>query len=459
MGKGYALLFEQGCGKTLTAIAIAGRLYLDHKARRMLVLAPLSVCPVWGNELQKYADFPFTCTVLPEVKRHRKFDPRQRLRDGVTLDGLDIVVTNYDSLRAKETLQALMAWDADIVICDEAQRIKNQAAKQSKYAWMLGDQAEYKLLLTGTPVCNSPLDLWSQYRFLDPSVFGRSWWAFRAYYAIMGGFDNKETLGVRHLGELARRAHSIASRVRKEEALELPEYVTETYYCELETNTRKLYDQLRDTGSVELRGEARINAPAVIARMQKLSQLTGGWYNAEGNPIRVSYAKQTVCEDIIMDILDSDPTRKVVLFCHYVAEIKELSEEIRRLWERHTNGAGADVVRSMWGETPKEERGKIVEEFQSAPKVRVFVAQTHTAGLGITLHAADTVIFYSPDFSYADYAQARDRIHRIGQTRPCTCIHLCARNTIDELAFAALEAKKGLADSCVDNWKMILGKG
>jgi SNF2 family DNA or RNA helicase len=110
----------------------------------------------------------------------------------------------------------------------------------------------------------------------------------------------------------------------------------------------------------------------------------------------------------------------------------------------------------MYGATPPEERGRIVEEFQSDPDVRIFIAQTHTAGLGITLHAADTCIFYSPDFSYTDYAQARDRIHRGGQTKKCTCIHLCCRNTIDELAFAAIEQKKGLADNAVDLWRSFL---
>jgi len=399
--------------------------------------------------------------VLPELpSRNRKAkNARQRLADGVTLDGLDVVVTNYDSIRAPVLLAALTAWDADLIVCDEAQRIKNQASKQSKCAWQLGDQARYKLLLTGTPVCNSPLDLWSQFRFLDPSVFGRSWWAFRAHYAIMGGYENKETLGVRYLGELSKKAHSIASRVRKEEALDLPEYVTETYYCELEPNTRKLYDQMRDRGGIELYGQ-HVTAPVVIARMNKLSQLTGGWVASDEGPwTRVSYAKESTCEDIVFDILESDPERKVVIFCHYVEEIKALGESIRKHWSRRTNDVETDIVRVMWGDTPKESRGEIVQEFQTDPAIRVFIAQTHTAGLGITLHAADTVIFYSPDFSYADYAQARDRIHRIGQTKPCTCIHLCARNTIDELAFSALAAKKGLADACVDNWRSILGKG
>lgn len=456
MGKGYALLFEQGCGKTLTAIAIAGRLYLDGKAKKMLVLAPLSVTPVWPKEIYQYAAFPTTTTVLPELGRRGLPLQQKRLRAGTAYDGLDIVVTNYESLRSGPTYDALAAWQADIIICDESQRIKNFKAVQSKLAQALGDRAKYKLILTGTPVCNTPLDFWSQYRFLDPTVFGRSWWAFQSRYAIKGGFDNKQTIGVRYLGELSRKAHAIASRVRKEDALDLPPYVTETYYCELEPATRQVYEKLRDQGAIELYG-TKVTAQQVITQMLRLAQIAGGWLPVEEPPRRISWAKQGLCADIIQDILESDPHRKVVVFCRFVPEIKALMEDFNRPVNAH--GFGVDSTVGMWGEIPGKERGELVERFQTDPKCRIFVAQTHTAGLGITLHAADTAIFFSPDFSYADYAQARDRIHRIGQTRPCTCIHLCARGTIDEMAFAAVAAKKGLADSCVDNWKIILGKG
>jgi len=456
MGKGYALLFEQGCGKTLTAIAIAGRLYLDGKAKKMLVLAPLSVCPVWPKEMDQYAAFPHTVTALSELGRRGLPLQQKRLRAGTAYDGLDVVVTNYESLRSKPTYDALTAWDADIIICDESQRIKNWKAATSKLAQGLGDQARYKLILTGTPVCNTPLDFWSQYRFLDPSVFGKSWWAFQSRYAIKGGYDSKQTIGVRFLGELSRKAHTIASRVRKEDALDLPPYVTETYYCDLEPATRAVYDELRDRGAIELYG-TQVTAQQVITRMLRLAQIAGGWLPEEDPPRRISWAKHGLCADIVQDILESDPHRKVVVFCRFVSEIKALLADFNRTPQMGGFGEGSTV--GIWGDVPGKERGELVERFQTDPKCRVFVAQTHTAGLGITLHAADTVIFYSPDFSYADYAQARDRIHRIGQTRPCTCIHLCARGTIDELAFAAVEAKKSLADSCVDNWKIILGKG
>ena len=118
--------------------------------------------------------------------------------------------------------EALANWNPDMIICDESQRIKTPGAKQSKAMHRLGKRAKYKLTLTGTPVTQGPLDFFSQYKFLDPSIFGNSYYAFRARYAVMGGYERKQVVGYNNLPELIRKAHSIAFRVTKEEALDLP---------------------------------------------------------------------------------------------------------------------------------------------------------------------------------------------------------------------------------------------
>jgi SNF2 family DNA or RNA helicase len=460
-GKGYALLFEQGCGKTLTAVAIMGRLYLDRKVKKLLVLAPLSVCPVWPKEFAQYADFPTHCIVMPElIAGNQKKRLFENMEKQTLYDGLNIIVMNYEALRTKRVFEAVQSWMPDAVICDESQRIKNPQAQQSKAAHAIGDIAKYKLILSGTPVCNTPLDYWSQYRFLDKSVFGPSYYAFRNRYAKHGGFQNHEVIGILHLGELSGKAHSIASRVRKDDALDLPPYITQTLYCELEPLARAAYETLERVGAIELEAVGKVTAPMVITRMMRLAQLTGGYFvgmngNApEETPQAVSTAKVILLKDTVKDLVDAG--HKVVIFCRFVPEIKLLYEVLTDMFKTTGMAQYYEPVRMMYGDTPGEERGRIVEEFQTDPDIKVFIAQTHTAGLGITLHAADTCIFYSPDFSYTDYAQARDRIHRGGQTKPCLCIHLCCRDTIDELAFAAIEQKKGLADSAVDTWRSFL---
>ena len=116
---------------------------------------------------------------------------------------------------------------------------------------------------------------------------------------------------------------------------------------------------------------------------------------------------------------------------------------------------GPGSTRSIWGEVPSKDYGQAVEDFQTDPQVRLFVAQIQAAGAGITLHAAHTAIFYSLDYSYLNYDQAKARIHRIGQRQPCTYIHLVAKDTIDEEVLAALAAKKNIAEDIVDNWRRV----
>ena len=138
--------------------------------------------------------------------------------------------------------EALKEFNADMIICDESQRIKTHNAQQSKAIHELGDAAKYKLILSGTPVQNDAIDIWSQYRFLDRTVFGDSYYAFRGRYAIMGGFNNKKIVGYKDLDGLVRKEHSIAFRITKEEAIDLPEQTFETRQIEMTKKERNLYD-------------------------------------------------------------------------------------------------------------------------------------------------------------------------------------------------------------------------
>lgn len=218
--KGFGFLFEMGCGKTLTAIATMGALYQQHRIERVLVVAPTSVCSVWPHDLQQFAAFPYHCETLLGEKKKR-------------LEGLDalevwpfaslkIAVINYESTHRDGIFDALVEYDADLIICDESQRIKNHSAAQSKALHKLGDKARYKLALSGTPVQNNAVDLYSQYRFLDPAVFGSNFFAFRNRYCVMGGYGQHQIVGYQHMEQLIQKEHSIAYRVTKAECLDLP---------------------------------------------------------------------------------------------------------------------------------------------------------------------------------------------------------------------------------------------
>lgn len=166
--------------KTITAIAVAGRSYLNGKINKLLIAAPKSIVPVWIEELEKFADFEYTAATL-EGDSSKKIKMLKRLQN---FKGLQIAVVNFESLWRIE--KEIIKWKPDMIIVDESSKIKNPQAKQSKTLHRLGKIARYKMILTGTPIQNNPLDFFSQYKFLDENIFGTSFYAFRSKYTIMG---------------------------------------------------------------------------------------------------------------------------------------------------------------------------------------------------------------------------------------------------------------------------------
>ena len=442
---GFGLLFEMGCGKTLTAVAIMGALYRQRKITRVLVVAPSSVCSVWPHDLAAFAAFPYEVRVLLGEKKQR-LEALHSLTDYPnTANRLLVAVINYEATHREGIFEALEGYAADLIICDESQRIKNPRAAQSRAVQMLGDRAACRLILSGTPVQNSVVDLYSQYRFLDPGVFGANFYAFRNRYCQMGGYGGHEVVGFQHMDELVRKEHSIALRVTKAECLDLPGQTFVRRYVQLEPEARRLYAQIARASCAELENGEHVTASIVLTKLLRLMQLTGGFVQADGGdrPRPAGSAKLDALADILEDYVQ-EAGQKLVVFARFRPEIAAICQLLEQRGIRYGR---------IDGEVPMDQRGAIVETFQQDPGVKVFVAQIQTAGLGITLHAASAAVFYSLDFSYANYAQALARIHRIGQAQSVTYIHLLAEHTVDEQVLDALERKEDLARTIVDGWK------
>ena len=432
-GGGCALLMEQGTGKTLTSIAVAGRAFLNGLIKRVLVVAPASVVPVWPSEFEVHADFPHDVRALEGSTAKRA---AQLEAWGTDPHKLQVAVINYEG--TWRLLDELLAWCPDMIISDEVQRVKSPSARQSKAVYKIAQICKYRMGLTGTPVTQGPLDIWGEYRAIDPSIFGGSFWAFKARYAICGGFNGKQVVGYRNLPELIEKAHRIAFRVTKAEALDLPEFTDQTLYCELESSAMSLYQAMKQESVVELESGAVITATNVLSRLLRLSQLTGGFLGDE----HVSKAKIKLLEETLIDFLNAG--KKVVIGARFIPEIRAILHMLE-----HDEVGFAYIT----GAVKMADRGEEVKRFQTDPDCKVFVAQEATAGLGITLTAADTEILYSYDYSYAYYEQFRARIHRISQKNACTYIHLVARGTVDEKIRQVLMKKKDVADMIVDNWR------
>ena len=424
---------EMGTGKSLTAIAVAGRLFLESKVERMLIVAPLSILGVWQEEFRKFADFEYSLVILNggESKKIEK------LRQMPT-SGLQVAVINYESAWRLE--KELVAWDADLIVCDEGHKIKTHNIAASKCMHRLGAKARYRMLLTGTIITNKAIDVFSPYKFLNPAVFGNSFYAFRNRYFDMTGYGNHTpVLKANMADELTRRIHSIAFRATKAECLDLPETTEIVQRVELESQAKQLYQQLVRDSYAPIKG-GEITAANVLTRLLRLSQLTGGFLRGDETDRveRVSSAKL----DALSDIVDSaaQDGGKLVIIARFLPEIEAITAMLER------KAIGYSLITGA-----VKDRDEQVRRFQTDSDVTVFVGQIATAGLGITLTAADKMVFYSLDYSMSNFEQTKARIHRVGQRNPCTYLYLVAEGTVDGKVFNALRDKADLAKSLIDD--------
>ena len=434
-GGGAALLMEMGTGKTLTSIGIVGQLWKERRIARLLIVAPLSILGVWRDEFDKFAGYDYCLSVL-EGTAARKADTIRHMAG----KSLQVLVINYESAWRME--KELAGWRPDMIVCDEGHKIKTHNIAASKAMHRLAAKAKYRLLLTGTVITNKPIDVFSQYKFCDPAIYGNSFYQFRNRYFDMVGFGGYTPVMKRSMeGEFTERLHSIAFRATKAECLDLPEFTDIVQRIDLEPQAMRVYRQLVRDSYAEL-AEGSVTVTNVLSQLLRLSQLTGGYVGNDdaGGVTQVSTAKL----DALADLVDGAVAdgRKIVVIARFVPEIHAIGKMLEKKKIRYAQISGE--IR---------DRDAQIAAFQNDPDVPVFIGQIATAGLGITLTAASLMVFYSLDYSMSNYEQTRARIHRVGQKNECTYIHLVARGTVDEKVLKALHDKANLAKSLVDDYR------
>lgn len=392
--------------------------------------------------MKKFAAFDYSITILTGSKPQRL----KKIDQAMKSKGLQILVTNYESTWRDGMAEALDDFGADLILCDESQRIKSHDSKQSKRLHQMGDAVKYKLILSGTPVQNHVVDIYSQYRFLNPDVFGRNFYAFRNNYCVLGGWQNKVIVAEKNIEDLTKKMYGCAYRVTKAEALDLPEQVFVNIMLDFEPKEREVYNWLNRQSVVELEtGEC--TATTILTKLLRMQQFTGGYLQADDSDRveKVSDVKMKALSDILDDhVIDAD--KKLVIFAKFRNEIDNIKKLV---------ASKGICFSAIYGDIKLEDRGEIIKDFQENPTTKVIICQIQCAGLGITLTAADTCVYYSLDYNYANYAQSIGRIHRIGQTNKCTYLQLVIKNTIDEKILKALENKGNLAKNVVDNWRTV----
>jgi len=452
----FALFMEMGTGKSKVILDTAAWLYARGEIDALLVVAPNGVHRNWiVNETP--AHLPDHCQPVLAFWSASPNKPVQASLDVLwqpKRQGLRVLAMNVDAFateRGKAYARKFLNAFRCLMAVDESSRIKTPKAARTKALIALGKYAKYRRILTGTPVTQSPLDLYAQFKFLNEDLLGfASYYAFRNRYAILKRSMNRgagvwydEIVGFQNLDELKAVTGAHSYRVTKVECLDLPPKVYERRYIELTKEQRQLYDRLKKDYVAEFSG-AQINAAMALTRLLRLQQVTGGFApecDELGQVIKVHpVGSKNPKLEALLEIVE-EAEGKIIIWARFRKEIEAIADALRKEY-------GIRSTVEYHGSVSDADRQDAIELFQSASArgARFFVGQPHSGGLGLTLTAASVVVYFSNDFSLETRLQSEDRAHRIGQAKSVTYVDLEALNTIDQKVIDALRNKKDMAD-------------
>lgn len=429
--KAAGVFAEMGVGKSLICLSL-----LEHwDISRALIVCPKAVMPVWESEFAKHTE-GWRVEVLNQNSVANKAVAMQKALKIANGDRIAIV-TNYESAWRPPLDKMFMQQPPDVLVLDESHRIKAPGGQASRYFARLGPKIRRRLALTGTPAPHSPLDLYAQYRTLDPSIFGFSFTRFRARYALLGGYGNHQILKFINLEELHEKMYRIAYRVRAEDVLDLPPVMEQTITFELSPKAQKIYRALELDLMAEIGEDKIISVPNVLTKLLRLQQLTGGWLTPDGasRPERVDHGKAEALKDLLEDM----GTEPVVIFGRFHGDLDAARIVCDSLKLTHCELSG---------------RANDSDRFHKG-KAQVLIAQIRSGSLGIDLSRARYEIFYSTGVSLGDLEQAKKRVDRPGQTRPVTVYYLAGRKTVDEKIILALGKRADLVKFIIDDMRHV----
>ena len=443
----HAYFMEMGTGKSKVAIDNIALLYERGDINSALIVAPKGVYDNWvQGEIPIHLPDRIERKVLRWVpSTTKKFQSELEEFINEPFDGLKLFVMNVEAFSSSKGTKAagtfLFKNKENMTIVDESTTIKNRKAQRTKNLMLLTKYSKYRRILTGSPVTKSPLDLFSQCNFLDERSLGfNSFFAFQSRYAVvqkrvMGARSFQEITGYRRLDELNEKLFNFSTRVLKQDCLDLPEKIYVRRQVPLSDEQAKVYLQMKKLALAKSENGQLATTESVLTQIMRLQQICCGFFQPDEGPIQPLKNNRLKELTGITDELSG----KAIIWASYTHDIQQIAEAL-------TQKFGSNSVALYYGQTPQDERQEIVREFQDPnSSLRFFVGQPKTGGYGITLTAANTVIYYSNSYDLEIRLQSEDRAHRIGQKNPVTYIDLVSPDTIDEKVLGALRSKIDLA--------------
>lgn len=422
-----ALFDEQGLGKTKIVLDVLLQEIAAGRIDGGLVVCKHALLPIWESEIEKHTN---TRGVV--------------LSGTVGQTGLALMVysplyvTSYSLVhRELGRIRELLKLRRMALVLDESHTIKNPEAQTTRDILAISTLATKRIILTGTPVANYPEDLWSQFYFLDGGkTLGPDFDAFKLYYSLGHGVSRR-SVSDQNLASLTSRIRSIAIRRTKEGTLELPDKSFETHTVVLEEKQALMYKQIRDELRLELTHDGRLietlDIENILERLLRLVQVCSNPSLIDPHYSAVP-AKFVALDSLISAIMGRG--EKVVIWSQFVENVKLLSHRYR--------GQGSAAIH---GSVPVEDRKRIVDRFQEDVHRKILFAVPAAAREGLTLTAANHAIYLDRNFNLVDYIQSQDRIHRIGQERPCVITKLMADGTVDDFVDDVLRRKFEIAET------------
>ena len=445
----YGYFMEMGTGKSKVLVDNMAMLYDKGRINGAVIIAPKGVYRNWlsqeiPNHLPSHVQHK---TVLWTASSSKAKDKEYQQLFKVD-DDLHILIVNVEALSTKRGLEFVakfLSCHETLLAIDESTTIKNPKAKRTKSILLLSKRAKYRRILTGSPVTKSPLDLYTQCNFLNEFLLGfSSYYAFRNRYANMidknfGGRRVQLIGSYKNLDELANSIKAFSYRVLKEDCLDLPEKVYTRREVELTDEQDQAYATMKSAALASLKGKMA-TAPHVLTQLMRLHQITCG--HLKNDDETITEIKNNRLKELLY--LLEEVEGKVIIWANYIYDIKNIVKAISEEY-------GPDSIVEYYGNISAEQRQKNIEKFQDPnSRARFFIGNPQTGGYGITLTAANTVIYYSNGYDLEKRLQSEDRAHRIGQNKSVTYIDLIAPKTVDEKIVKALRKKMNIANEIMD---------
>lgn len=429
--QGAMLSSIMGAGKTITALATC----MSLNAKRILVFAPKSVVVdgVWEREAYIVGlDLPVHN--LHDGSSKERADEVYRLASSEC-----VIVLNYQIIWRKEMLDALRSTHWDFVIADESHHIKSAGSRVSNAAYLIGQQGRFRLALTGTPMSESPLDIYGQFRFLDVGVFGSSYGSFSTQYAEFGGYHGYEITKYINQKKLARRIAWLTYKA-PDDAVSLPPETDIVRRFDISTKAKRLHNKMDREMLVEFKSGA-VSATNVLTKMLRMQQITSGFVKLDDED--KTEVVDTCRADTLQAVLeDIDPREPLVVYYRFVRDRLNIKKVLAKAGRSFSEVRGWKNTIARWKDG----------------KTNTLLVQISSGSEGVSMTRARYMIFYSLGYKLREYEQARKRISRPGQTRPCMFISLVANDTVDEDIRESLLTKRSVVETMDARVRRIAGQ-